>query len=359
MDSWLGLLINARDGGPTSARPALPVPAGDVEAEYRALCDGCAVVDRSNRSTLVLTGGDKTNWLHNLTTNHVKTLAAGDGNHAYACNAQGRILFDLNVLVRQEAIVVDVDAGVLELAKAHFEKYKIVEDVTVSDCGESLARLGLSGADVSAGLGVPQSQNLPQLGTAVVRLGDLDVPLVRTDFCGPFGVELFLPTGVIEEVWEGLAGGKFGRAFTPTGDAAVQVRRIEAGIPQAGREITDEYLPAEVGRLETSVSFNKGCYLGQEVIERMRSRGVVARRLVGVRITGDEVPPAGTTLANDGHPVGSMTSSCRSIALGSIVGLGYVKTSSASVGAALTVSWGDKTAEAVVTALPFVGSKVH
>ncbi len=130
--------------------------------------------------------------------------------------------------------------------------------------------------------------------------------------------------------------------------------RIEAGLPWPFREITDEYLPAETRQLDRAVSFTKGCYLGQEVVERMRSREVVARQLVGVELEGSLVPPVGAVLKADGDkPVGQITSACRSVARRGVIGLGYVKTAHAAVGTCLTVSWEDRSARATVAELPF------
>ncbi len=359
MDSWLDLLQTSCGPGGGAGTQSLAAAHSDIEGEFRALDGGCAIVDRSCRALLEVTGDDRATWLHNLTTNHVKTLQSGEGNAAYACNAQGRILFDLNVLVREEAILVELDFGVLEAAKAHFDKYKIIEDVTVADRIDGIARIGLCGAEVPtvlADLGAFHAGNLPQLGTSIVRMGAIEVGFVRTDFCGPFGVELFAPANMAVELWQDLVDGKFGKPFTPVGDEAVQIRRIEAGIPSTGREIGDEYLPAEVGDLDRTVSFNKGCYLGQEVIERMRSRGVVARKLVGIQLAGDEVPPSGAVLSREEKPVGTVTSACRSLALGAVVCLGYIKSSSSAEGTPLIASWDESLAEAVVVELPLVGS---
>ena len=120
-------------------------------------------------------------------------------------------------------------------------------------------------------------------------------------------------------------------------------------------EITGEYLPAETGQVDRAVNIHKGCYLGQEVVERMRSRGALARKLVGLTLQGDEAVPTPVALVKaDGTPVGQLTSSQRSFTLGKVIGLGYVKTASASVGASLQATCGDRRVDATVTDLPFV-----
>ena len=331
----------------------------DPADEYRLATTGPGVVDRSYRALLQVTGKDRASWLHNLTTNHIQTLSVGDGNYAFATNVQGRILFDLNVFVREQCLWVDLDAGFTATARAHFDKYKIIEDVEVTDISVEVLRLGLigaRGADVVASHGAPHARTLPALGSAVISVCGVEIPVVRNDFCGVRGYDLFVPASSAVDVWRCLTESARDAAAFPVGDHAVQVRRIEAGIPWPGREITEDYLPAETGQSERAVSFNKGCYLGQEVVERMRSRNVVARRLVGVRIEGDRLPHAGAVFSHDGRTVGTLTSACKSPACGSVLALGYVKTAASATGTRLTVSWEQESAGAEVVSLPVNGT---
>lgn len=331
---------------------------GDPGAEYAALTDGLALVDRSYRGLLEVTGADRASWLHNLTTNEVKNLSSGEGNYAFCVNLRGRILFDLNVLVRPECIWLDIDRRYLPIARPHFDKYAIIEDVTVKDRSEEFVRFGLVGDAVKpwlAELGAPQAAAMPWLATADVERPAGPMTVLRHDFCGPFSVELFVPSSQAVAFWQDLLDESNARRAVPVGDDAVQIRRIEAGLPWSRQDITDEYLPAETGQFDRGVSFRKGCYLGQEVVERMRSRGALARRLVGLTLEGDDVPTPPVPLTDDaGRTVGTLTSACRSLTVGSVIALGYVKTDAASTGASLRALYGDREINAVVTDLPFV-----
>ncbi len=328
--------------------------AMQMENEYRALETGPAIVDRSYRTLLEVTGVDRAAWLHNLTTNQVKNLGRGEGNYAFVLNVQGRILFDLNLLVRAESIWLDLDRRFLETAKKHFSKYAITEDVTVVDRTVEFVRFGLVGSKavaLLAELGRANSAALPTLGLSQIEWRGVDVPLIRHDFCGPFGVEFFVPADRADEFRSTLVDQH--RAI-PVGDDAVQVHRIEAGIPWPGHEITDEYLPAETRQLERAVNYQKGCYLGQEVVERMRSRHVVARQLVGLRLDGSAVPALKAHILDpDGKTAGQVTSSCHSLALNCPIALGYVKSASCAVGVALRLAWGGDSVNVIVTDLPF------
>lgn len=326
-----------------------------LENEYRAIGAGAAIVDRSYRALLEVTGTDRTTWLHNLTTNQVKNLDRGDGNYAFVLNVQGRILFDVNLLVRAESIWLDLDRRFLETAKRHFSKYAITEDVTVVDRSAEFVRFGLVGPGavaLLAELGAPNAAVLPTLGLSQIEWRGVVIPLIRHDFCGPFGVELFVPAEqAVEFRRECCESGK----AVPVSDDAVQVHRIEAGIPWPGHEITDEYLPAETRQLERAVNYQKGCYLGQEVVERMRSRAVVARQLVGLRLDGSAIPALRSEISDpEGKPVGQVTSSCYSPALNCPIALAYVRTPHATPGTQLTMTNdGESAICATVANLPF------
>ncbi len=356
-EAWSNFKRSLIEGGaqPVSSEAETRIARfADLETEYHALARGPALFDRSHRRLLAATGADRATWLHNLTSNQVKPLAVGDGNYAFCLNVQGRILFDLNVLVGEESIDVDLDEVFLPVASAHFEKYTIIEDVTVVDRSDEFVRLGLSGEaapDVLARLGATNAANMPLLGRLNMSWNNAAVRVVRSDYCGPFGLELFVPADRAVDVWRWLVEEA---GAVPVGEDAMEIRRIEAGLPRPGRELTDAYLPAETGQAERAVSRNKGCYLGQEIVERMHARGVVARRLVGLVMTGDERPSAGAGLTDpSGTTVGTVTSVCRSLLRRGIIGLGYVRTEWSEPGRRLETMWRERSVGVTVAALPF------
>ncbi len=330
---------------------------GLVSDEHRALQQAVGVVDRSERALLAITGVDRATWLHNLTTNQVKELQLGEGNYAFALNVQGRILFDLNLLVRGDSIWVDLDRKFLDSARKHFERYTITEEVTVTDRTDEVGRIGVVGPKASALLeeiGVSQVNAMPALGTSSVTWSGSELTLVRNDFCGPCGVEIIAEPQTAVALWRYLTSSQREVPAVPVGRDATDMHRIEWGIPWPPNEINDEVLPAETGQLERAVSFQKGCYLGQEVVERMRSRGVVARKLCGVVVEGECIPEPGSELCVESdRVVGVLTSACRSIAAGAVVGLAYVKSGSETPGTRLTVKSGGSVLPVTTSGLPF------
>jgi len=331
---------------------------GDTRAEYEAIRTDVALVPRTNRALLEVTGSDRAAWLHNLTTNEVNNLGPGEGNYAFATNVKGRILFGLNVLVRAEAIWVDVDRSCVESASRHFDKYTITEDVTVTDRTSELARIGVTGPrtpELVQRIGLTQLRAMSDLGTTDLHFVGETVTALRHDFCGPLGVELFAPPKAATELWQALAAYGDGVEARPAGEQAVELHRIEAGIPAQPHEINEDVLPAETRQLERAVSYHKGCYLGQEVVERMRSRGVVARGLCGLKVSGDVEPAPGSALHDeDGKPVGTVGSACHSPAIGGIIALAYVKTGKDAPGTPLRIATDQGDVAATAAALPFV-----
>ena len=326
-------------------------------AGYEAATRNVGLIARSDRGLLVVRGADRAAWLHNLVTHEVKKLSPGQGNYAFATNVKGRVLFDLNLLVQPEAIWLDIERDGLTPARTHLERYIITEDVTIDDQTEHAFRIALAGpacATLAERLGLSTLPEMGQLDSAAIDIAGHDVTAFRHDFAGLLGVEIIAldgdPAGRLRAAVQ-EAGASLGLADVSP-DAA-EVLRIEAGRPRMGRELDGEILPAETGQVDRAVSYHKGCYLGQEIIERMRSRGSLARQLVGFKIDGEAVPETGATVHVGDADVGRITSACQSPAAGGPIALGYVRSAKAAPGTAVTIATPGEPLSATVAALPF------
>ncbi|MFQ5491794.1 MAG: YgfZ/GcvT domain-containing protein [Phycisphaerae bacterium] len=330
------------------AEAPTPLHFGDPLGEYKHLADGVGVVDRGYRGGIDITGQDRADWLHNLTTNHIKDVPTNQARYLFACNVKGRIIFDAVAGVLADRIVLDLDRRGVGLAIKHLDKYVISEDVTLADHSDSVARLALVGGGHHALLAGDGSG--PVLTFKPMDIHGVEVGVLRHDFCGLPSAELFVPIESAVSVWQGLLD----EGIKPVGLESVQWRRIETGVPWSGQEIDDQVLPAETGQVARAVSFDKGCYLGQEVVERMRAHGSLARKLVGLVGADASALCAGARLEHDGAAVGRVTSACVSPAMDRPIGLGYVRTALAKAGSKLTVHSDEGgQAEVEVAGLPF------
>src|SRR5262245_15303997 len=307
-------------------------PGGEHERQYRLTREAVGLIDRPGRALIEVSGADRAAWLNNLITNVVKTLSVGDGNYAFAVNVKGRVVFDVNILMLDPPsqpdgrIWLDLDAGWAAEALKHLERYIITENVQLSDVTARYGRLAIFGPQSSA---VAQRMGLSNLAAMPslqhVPLPDGNGRVVRHDFAGVTGAEFIVPAATTDEWRRQLleAGREFG--IEPIDASVVETLRIEAGIPASRVDIDADTIPPETGQIERGISYHKGCYLGQEVIERMRSHGVLARRLVGIRLEGEAVPPAGATVRVADKDAGRVTSGVWSEALAAVLTLGYVK----------------------------------
>lgn len=284
---------------------------------YQALRSGAAQLDLSRRAKVILTGEDRARLLHALTTNDIQRLQPGSGCYAFFLNAQGRILADAVVLAAEDHILLDMEPETRERILAHLDHYIIADDVTLDDATDRLALIAVEGpraADALAGLGAP----LPEADYGHAPWGDRTV--ARVSWTGAPGFRVFVPAGEAAAFLDQLqAVGVV--AAQPEEARAV---RLENGRPRYGDDITDATLPQET-QLAGALSFTKGCYLGQEIVERIRSRGHVNRLLVRLEMPGVEVPCPLPKLMADGGEAGHITSLAFSPAAHAVIGLGYVR----------------------------------
>ncbi len=254
-----------------------------------------------NRGRIRVSGEDCKRLLHAMTSNHVEQLAPGQGCYAFFLNANGRILSDVNVLAAPDSLLLDVEPASRDFVLAHLDKFIIADDVTLTDETAHWTTLAVEGPDAAeiltaAEIPVPAAQldSLPWAGRLVVKasytgqtgywilVSPLDAPIVR---------EALLTAGATE--------------LTLLQADAI---RITQGKPRYGVDFGEAHLVQET-QLMHAVHFQKGCYLGQEIVERVRSRGQVHRRLVAFRIAGEAPIAPHTKIMAAEKEAGEITSS--------------------------------------------------
>jgi aminomethyltransferase len=304
--------------------------AAEAHPGYHALRTTAAWLDLSSRGKILATGDDRARLLHAMTTNQIQQLTPGEGCYAFFLNAQGRILGDVNLLSREDDLLLDVEPETREALYQHLDKYIIADDVTLEDATARLATLSLEGPQTSEAAG--------RLGTPVPdqpwsHLLWNQILVARVSSTGSTGLRFFLPAGEKPRLVA-----LFEEAGVPqAAPEDARIVRIEHYQPRYGEDIFATTLSQETQQTH-ALSFTKGCYIGQEIVERVRSRGLVHRLLAGVEIDSTEVPTPDTRLFHGQENVGKLTSAAFSAALGKVVGMAYVRRDLAGPGTPLTIN---------------------
>jgi folate-binding protein YgfZ len=282
-----------------------PLSFGDTRAEFHALLSGCGIYDLSSRAKIAVTGGDRARWLNGMVSNNIRDLGAGHGVYAFLLNAQGRIQADLYAFQRGESLLVDVEGAQRDKILELFDRYIIADDVELADISGKLTALGLIGPNARsalerAGIAVP---DLAHLQFSDVTWRQKPITVVRSGEEVGESWRIWSSPEHIGELWDELV--KSGAR--PIGTAALNLYRISRGVPQFGVDIRDRDLPQETGQ-NRALNFTKGCYLGQEIVERIRSRGAVHRQFTAFHVE-EALPEPGAKILADEKEVGEITSS--------------------------------------------------
>jgi glycine cleavage system T protein len=335
----------------------LPAYFGNVAGEYQNARQDTALFDVSHHGKVELTGPDARSFLHNLCTNEVVKLPAGAGCEAFLTSAQAKIIayvliFPVVSTEGTETLWLDVGPGMGERVVKHLDRYRISEQVELADRTPEFAQIHLAGPRAAEILEQAAGSKLPELAAlhhTSQAVAGVPCQVRRHDPLGVPGYDLLCPREQAEQLWQALVAA----GARPAGRRAYHILRIEAGTPIYGVDVDETNLPQEVGRAEQTVSFTKGCYIGQETVARIRTYGHVNRSLVGLKASGSEALPQGTLLFREGKEVGSITSSVLSPGLGTVLALAYVRRGSQEPGTILQVGTEGERGTAEVVSLPF------
>jgi folate-binding protein YgfZ len=305
--------------------------------QYAAARRSAVVFDRSAEGKIVFTGSDRRSFLHGLLTNDIVNLTNGTGVYAAYLTPQGRMVSDMRVIETGDQLLLAVDGSIAPALSARFEKLIFSEDVQVRDATGELDQMGVHGPAAAAAIGQVTGISVAALANQYDNVSSPRLTtIVRDDAFGVPGFDIYVERGEGTVLRSKLEAAGVASA----GDDVYETLRVEAGRPRFGIDMTTDTIPLEAGIEDRAINFAKGCYVGQEVIVRVRHRGHgrVARRLVRLVLPNAAVPSRGDRIFAGARDVGEITSAVRLPNTGDAMALGYVHRDYASPDAELSVN---------------------
>ncbi len=376
---------------------------GDWLAEYKALRETAGVLDFSFRGRICLLGNDRARFLHGQITNDVKRLGLGEGCYAAVTTAKGKMESDLNVFNLPDELLLDFEPGLMEKISERLEKFIVADDVQIADAAphyglltvqgpkaaEVIGAVGLGEADGTFSLSQPAApssrserdeggreragvrENRPFPAPAhdegglfrkkrmVLKIPDPtwgEIYLANQPRLLSGGFDIFVPNQSLGAFADKLIAAAKNLGGRACGWTAFETVRIESGIPRFGADMDANNLPMECGLEAGAMSFNKGCYIGQEVLNRVHTIGHVTKELRGLRLADDlpALPRHGDKLFHNGKEVGYLTSAVKSPALNANLALGCVRREANQIGTQLTLRTAEGESRCQIAELPFV-----
>jgi folate-binding protein YgfZ len=321
---------------------------------YQAARQAAAMIGRSDRGRLIVSGADRASYLHGLLTNDITALAAGKGCYAAYLTPQGRMIADLFVYELGDAMLVTVPREQTTVVLAKLDQFVFSEDVQLADVTDRWSTIAVVGPDAAKVVGEITGEaaavlhQLSEHGNRRVHFRGDSAIVTRVTDTGEPGYDLHVETAYGEALRRTLLDA----GVAELDDATAETVRIEAGIPRFNRDMDDDTIPLEAGIESRAISFSKGCYVGQEVIVRVlhRGHGRVARKLVGLIFDDGRIPASGATVMRGDREIGHITSSAASPALARAIALAYVHRDFVEEGTRVSAT----DLPASVTKLPFV-----
>ncbi len=329
----------------------LPDNFGDWQAEYWFLRRTVGLLDKNYRAYLEFTGPDRVRYLNAILTNDIKGLQENHGTVSLFLNPQGHIQAEIETYAFGEKLFCVTYAMIRERLVPALDKYIIMDDVTLTDRTGEFATLALEGpraAAVALAVSGVDLGAMEELELREARIGDIACRVSKRSPGGVASAEFLVARQKVEELWKLLEEAARSEGGGPAGYRALNTVRLELGAPWFGYDFGEKQIPHEAGLQDSHISYTKGCYTGQEIVERVRSRGQVNRVRVSLKFSASAEIAAGTPLLAEGKEVGNVARTGFSPTGNAWVGMGYVRREKSAVGTELIVGDGS----AVVSPVP-------
>jgi folate-binding protein YgfZ len=313
-----------------------------ISEYYQAARNTAALAEKDWFGLLRLTGADRVSWLQGMVTNDVQRLAPGQGCYAAHLNAQGRIVGHMVIVVAEDEIWLSLERASISKVHAAFDKLLIMEDVQITDMSDKYVILSIIGPKASPVIESWLDEPL-SLDTLYTHRTFGDSRVLVSDI----GYDIWIPSSRADKVL---------RALAQTGATAIDhgtwdVLRTEAGIPVYGVDIDETTTLPELG--ERGINYEKGCYIGQEVVAKIKYIGHVNRRFVGFVVSGSHVPDLKSPIRKEGKEIGYATTTLFSPGLNAPIGLGFVARAGCAIGSEVEILSEGKSLPARIVDLPF------
>jgi folate-binding protein YgfZ len=334
---------------------SLPDHFGDWLVEYRHLHESVGLLDKNYRAYLDFTGPDRVRYLNAILTNNIKDLRENHGTISLFLNPQGRILAEIETQALPEKLFCVSYASIREPLVAALDKYIIMDDVTLTDRTEDFASLALEGpkaALLAEELTGVDPADLSELETRIVSVQRIPCRLGKRSSGAAASAEFLVDRPHAEALWNILVGAVRKHGGGPAGYQALSATRLEQGVPWYSYDFGEKQIPHEAGLQDSHISYTKGCYTGQEIVERVRSRGQVNRVRVTMKYEAPQPPAPGTPLLSEGKEAGHTTRSAFSPALNTFIGMAYVRREKSTPGSAVELADGAGCATVITTPIP-------
>jgi folate-binding protein YgfZ len=336
----------------------MPGRFGDPATEYQYARSSVALFDASNRGKVEVTGKDAATFLHNLCTNDIENMPLGAGCETFFCTARAKVvahafIFHLLLPGNRHAFWLDVAPGQTEKLIQHLDRFIISEQVEIADRTNAFCQVHLAGPNSKAILERALADEIPDLELLqhMERTfgANVHAHIRRNDLLGVPGYDIVCLSNLGPGLWRMLSG----TGAKPAGLEAYEILRVEAGTPVYGVDIDENRFAFDVGRTAQAISYEKGCYLGQEPIVMARDRaGHAPRTLMGLKLSGSDLVPRETKVFQGSEDVGFVTSSVKSPRFG-VIALAYVRFGHQTPGLELKVATSSGPQPATVSPLPF------
>ncbi|MFQ5839220.1 MAG: aminomethyltransferase family protein [Candidatus Methylomirabilales bacterium] len=328
----------------------LPLAISEPGHEYRAAREGTGILDLSFRAFVEVSGADAARFLNGMLTNDLASLPPGRFMYATTLNPRGKMMTDMTVYALEERFLLELEPARWTPLLEHLEHYIIADDVTLTDLRTRSGLLAIEGPQAADLIGRLTPDLLPEPGHhAEVMIAGTACRLAHDSVTSGPGFKVLCPRDRTAFLWEAAVEA----GALPVGMQALETLRIEAGIPRFGVDMTEEHFPQEVAIEDRGVSFNKGCYVGQEFVIRIHHRGHVNRRLAGIACSGETVPLPGDPVYREEKEVGRVSSATISPALAQPIALAILRRECLEPGTAVEIDRDGTRLKAEVVTLPF------